>query len=186
MADILHGEGRVVVVTIPGQFNLDERLRGVEEAFKNHPQLRITRILNDEGDPRIAHDQIAELIGTGEKMDGILALEASGGPGAAEVVNRVKTEKTIRIVAMDKNPETLDWISRRVINATIAQKPYTMSFYGLKFLDDLHHNVVQEFKDWQTAPVAPVPSWVDAGTAVVELSNLEEFREQLAQHPREF
>lgn len=47
---------------------------------------------------------------------------------------------------MDDNPETLDWIKRGVISATIGQKPYTMSFYGLKLLDDLHHNAVHEFR----------------------------------------
>lgn len=82
----------------------------------------------------------------------------------------------ISIVAMDKNPETLDWISRGVISATIAQKPYTMSFYGLKFLDDLHHNIVLEFKDWRTAPTSPLPIRVDTGTAVVDQSNLAAFR----------
>ena len=47
-----------------------------------------------------------------------------------------------------------------------------MAYYGLKFLDDLHHNAVHEFKDWRTAPTAPLPSWVDTGTAVVDKNNL--------------
>ena len=70
------------------------------------------------------------------------------------------------------------------INATVTQKPYVMAFYGLKFLDDLHHNVVHEFKDWRTAPTAPMPAWVDTGTAVVDKNNLAAFREALAAHPK--
>jgi hypothetical protein len=51
-----------------------------------------------------------------------------------------------------------------------------MSFYGLRFLDDLHHNVVHEFKDWRTAPASPLPTRVDTGTTVVDQKNLAEFQ----------
>jgi ribose transport system substrate-binding protein len=63
-----------------------------------------------------------------------------------------------------------------MISMTIGQKPYTMAFYGLRFLDDLHHNVVHEFKDWRTAPVSPLPARVDTGTDVINASNLAAFR----------
>jgi len=79
-------------------------------------------------------------------------------------------------VAMDKTPETLVFIAEGVIAATVSQKPYTMAFYGLRFLDDLHHNIVHEFKDWQTAPVPPLPTRVDTGTAVIDATNLAAFK----------
>jgi ribose transport system substrate-binding protein len=78
----------------------------------------------------------------------------------------------------------LELIERGAISSTIAQKPYVMSYYGLKFLDDLHHNAVKEFKDWRTAPAPPLPSWVDTGTAVVDKNNLAVFREAIAAHPK--
>jgi ribose transport system substrate-binding protein len=90
----------------------------------------------------------------------------------------------IAIVAFDKDPETLDGIQKGWIDATVVQKPYIMAYYGLKFLDDLHHNVVHEFKDWRNAPTAPLPAWVDTGTAVVDKNNLAAFREALAAHPK--
>jgi ribose transport system substrate-binding protein len=90
----------------------------------------------------------------------------------------------IPIVAFDKDPETLDFVQQGAIAATIAQKPYVMSYYGLKFLDDLHHNAVHEFKEWNTAPASPIPTFVDTGTAVVDKSNLAAFREALAAHPK--
>jgi len=93
-------------------------------------------------------------------------------------------EGKIPIVTFDKDPETLNWIERGAITATVVQKPYVMSYYGLKFLDDLHHNAVHEFKDWRTAPAAPMPAWVDTGTAIVDKNNLAIFREAFAAHPR--
>lgn len=184
MAELLHGEGRVVLITIPGQLNLDERVRGVEEVFKKYPDIKIIQTLDDKGDPRSANDQISILLEKKETIDGILCVDASGGPGVAEALHRLNLGGKITVVAMDTNPETLDFISEGVISATIAQKPYTMAFYGLKFLDDLHHNIVHQFRDWRTAPVPPLPARVDTGTAVIDKSNLADFRAAEAAHPK--
>ena len=188
IAEILNGKGNVLVIAIPGQLNLDERVRGVQEALKKFPGIKIMRTLDDKGDPRIANDQVSAMLDSKEdkdKFDGIVCLEASGGPGAAEALHRVNMDGKIPIVAMDKNQETLDYIKQGVISATIGQKPYTMSFYGLKFLDDLHHNIVHEFKDWRTAPVSPLPARVDTGTAVIDSKNLAEFQAAMTTHAQQ-
>lgn len=184
MGEVLKGKGNVVVITIPGQLNLDERARGAADALKKYPGVKIIQTLDDNGDPRVANDSISALIKAKASFEGVLCLEASGGSGAAEALHRLDLQGKIPVVAFDKDPNTLDWIERGVINATIAQKPYEMSYYGLKFVDDLHHNAVHEFKDWRTAPSYPLPKWVDTGTAVVDKSNLITFRDALAAHPK--
>jgi len=176
IAELMSGEGQLVVITIPGQFNVDERVRGIAEVLKKYPKIKVARTLDDKGDPRSANDQVSALLESKEKIDGIVCVEASGGPGAAEALHRLNLGGKIPIVAMDNTPETLDFIQQGVIAATVAQKSYTMAFYGLRFLDDLHHNIVHEFKDWQTAPVSPLPTRVDTGTAVIDASNLAAFR----------
>ena len=184
MADLLKGQGQVVIVTIPGQHNLDERVRGVNEALKKYPGIKIVQTLDDKGDPRNANDGVSALLAKKTKIDGIICLEASGGSGTAEALHRTDMTGKIAIVSFDKDPETLDAIEKGWINATIVQKPYIMAYYGLKFADDLHHNAVHEFKDWRTAPADPLPAWVDTGTAIIDKSNLAKFREALAAHPK--
>lgn len=184
MGELLAGKGNVVVITIPAQFNLEERLRGVNEALKKFPGIKISKTIDDKGDSRNAYDAINSMFQGKDKPNGIIGLEASGGEGAADALHRVDLDGKIPIVAFDKDPETLEWIQRGAITATVVQKPYVMSYYGLKFLDDLHHNAVHEFKDWRTAPAAPMPAWVDTGTAIVDKNNLAAFKEALAAHPR--
>jgi ribose transport system substrate-binding protein len=184
MIELLVGKGNVVVITIPGQFNLDERMRGVNVALKKYPGIKVVKTIDDKGDSRNAYDAISALLQGKDKPDGIIGLEASAGSGAADALHRFDLTGKIPIVAFDKDTETLDWIQRGGITATVVQKPYVMSYYGLKFLDDLHHNAVHEFKDWRTAPTAPMPAWVDTGTAIVDKNNLAIFREALAAHPK--
>jgi ribose transport system substrate-binding protein len=180
MAALMHGHGSLVLITIPGQFNLDERARGVQEALKKYPSIHITNIVNDSGVSQLAADNLSTLLQNKAPMDGILCLEASGGPGAAKALDNVGMAGKIPLVAMDANPETLDWISKGVIAATVAQKPYSMAFYGLRMLDDLHHNVVHQFQDWRTAPTSPLPRVIDTGTAVINARNVEDFKDALA------
>ncbi len=184
MAQILQGHGQIAVIIIPGQQNVEERMRGVTEALKKYPDIKILQTIDDNGDTGIANDKTSSLLHEKTKVDGIISLEASGGEGAAEAVHRQDMDGKIAIVAFDKNPETLDWIERGVITATVTQKPYVMAYYGLKFADDLHHNAVHDFKDWKTAPTPPLPTWVDTGTAIIDKTNVKVFREALASHPK--
>jgi ribose transport system substrate-binding protein len=185
IADILKGHGDILLVTIPGQLNLEERVRGANEALKKYPGIKVVQTIDDKGNSNNAFDAVnAVLSAKKQKVDGILCLEASGGAGAASALHRVDMTGKIAIVSFDKDPETLDWIDRGGINATVVQKPYVMAYYGVKFLDDLHHNAVHEFKDWHNAPASPLPAWVDTGTAIVDKTNLAAFKEALAAHPK--
>jgi len=180
MAALVQNKGNIVVITIPGQRNLDDRLAGAVDTLRNFPEIKITNILDDKGDAKNASDLVGELIQKKEKVDGIICFEATGGSGAAEALHRLNMEGKLQIVAFDDDPETIDWIDRGAIAATIAQKPYVMSYYGLKFLDDLHHNAIHKFKDWRTALTPPIPTFVDTGTLVLDKSNIKGYREALA------
>jgi ribose transport system substrate-binding protein len=184
MADMLKGQGNIVIVTLNGQLNVEERVRGVNEVLKKYPGIKVLQTIDDKGDAQTAYDAVSTLLKGKEKVDGIIGLEALGGTGAADVLNRLDMTGKVKIVAFDKDPETLDWIKRGAITATVVQKPYIMSFYGVRFADDLHHNVVHEFKDWRSAPTGPMPTWVDTGTAAIDSNNLAAFREALAAHPK--
>jgi ribose transport system substrate-binding protein len=184
MAALLGGQGRVLIIGLAGQLNTEERARGVNDVLKTNPGIKIIQTVDDKGDPRNAYDAVSALLQKKEKIDGIIGLEASGGAGAADALHRLDLTGKIKIVAFDKDPQTLEGIERGWITATVVQKPYVMAFYGVRFLDDLHHNVVHEFKDWATAPAGPLPVFVDTGTAVVDTGNLATFRKALAEHPK--
>jgi ribose transport system substrate-binding protein len=183
LAALIQDHGSIAVITIPGQRNLDDRVAGVADALKNFPSIQLSKILDDKGDVPTASDLVSDMVQKKEKIDGIICLEASGGSGAAAALQSAKMEGKLPIVAFDDDPQTLDAIDRGAIAATVTQKPYVMSYYGLKFLDDLHHNAIRRFKDWRTALAPPMPTFVDTGTVVVDKSNLKLYRDTLTAHP---
>jgi ribose transport system substrate-binding protein len=79
-------------------------------------------------------------------------------------------------MAMDTDQETLDLIKKGVIAATIAQKPYTMAFVGMQMLDSLYHHKPSSLEtDWSKDTFAPIPSFVDTGSGLIDKNNVDAF-----------
>jgi ribose transport system substrate-binding protein len=176
LAAELKGKGNVVVFTMPAQANLTERLRGYRSALESHPQIKIARVVDIAGDPRIVFDTTTEILGKErDKVDAFVCLEAQGGKEVANVLSSNKVTGKI-VIAMDTDPDTLEWIRKGVIAATISQKPYTMTYFGLRVLDDLYHNKLPSLTgDFSKDSFAPVPAFVDTGSSLVDKSNVENF-----------
>ncbi len=175
LAQELKGKGNVVVFTMPDQHNMQDRLRGYRDALE-HAGIKITRVVDIQGDPRIAFDTTTQIIGKEkDKVDAFVCLEAQSGKEVAGVLNSYKVTGKV-VMAMDTDPETLEWIQKAGIAATIAQKPYTMAFVGAQMLDNLyHHKPTSLTADWSKDSFAPIPSFVDTGSALIDKSNVDSF-----------
>src|SRR5579871_3514193 len=172
----LHGKGNVVVFTMPDQANLQDRLRGYKDALARTPEIKVTRVVDIQGDPRIAFDTTTQIVGKErDKVDAFVCLEAQSGKEVAGVLNSYHvTGKTV--IAMDTDQETLDWIHKGVIAATISQKPYTMAFVGMQMLDNLYnHKPASLTSDWSKDSFAPIPSFVDTGSDLIDKTNVDAF-----------
>ena len=178
LAQELKGKGNVVAFTMPDQPNLQDRLRGYKDALAKTPEIKITRVVDIQGDPRIAFDTATEIVGKERsKVDGFVCLEAQSGKEVAGVLNSYHVTGKV-VIAMDTDQETLDWIQKGVIAATIAQKPYTMAFVGMQMLDNLyHHKPLSLDTDWSKDSFSPIPSFVDTGSGMIDKSNVQPFIE---------
>jgi ribose transport system substrate-binding protein len=177
LAKELKDKGNVVVFTMPEQANLQDRLRGYRDALESHPQVKITQVIDIKGDPRVAFDTATQMIGKEkDKVDAFVCLEAQAGKEVATVLDSNKVTGKI-IVAMDTDPDTLDWIKKGVIAATISQKPYTMANVGLRALDSLyHHKPASLDQNWAEDSFSPVPAFVDTGSSLIDKNNVAAFQ----------
>jgi len=175
LAQELKGKGNVVVFTMPDQRNMQDRLRGYRDTLE-HAGIKITRVVDIQGDPRIAFDTTTQILGKEkDQVDAFACLEAQSGKEVAGVLNSYKITNKV-VMAMDTDPETLDWIKKGGIAATIAQKPYTMAFVGMQMLDNLYHQKPASLEaDWSKDSFAPIPSFVDTGSALIDKNNVDSF-----------
>jgi ribose transport system substrate-binding protein len=180
LAKNLNGKGNVVVFTFPAQANLIERLRGYQEALSG-TDIKIVETVDVHGAPSIAFDKTKEILSNPKlKVDGFVCLEATSGKEVADVLTRQNAKEKV-VIAMDTDEMTLEWIEKGAIAATVAQKPFTMAYYGLCALDELHHNKPAQLNtDWRQNLQAVVPSIIDTGSSLIDKTNVSTMHKSAA------
>ena len=171
----LGGKGNVVFFTIAGQPNTEERLKGFKDIFISRPEIKIVDVVEIKGDVSTAFDKTREFLAlTGaKKIDAFVCLDSASGKMVADAINRSKITDRL-LVTWDVSQDTLDGIKAGTIDATIAQKPYTMAYIGLKGLDEVFHAPPEQLnKDYATDSFSPYPVFVDTGTSLVDKSNVD-------------
>jgi ribose transport system substrate-binding protein len=170
----LRGKGNIVFFSMP-QPNLEERLRGYKDVFEDHPDIKIVEVFNMKGDSGSAFDRTRHYLEKGApRVDAFVCLDPSAGRDVAEALKRENATDRL-VIAMDADEETLNLIKQGAIDATIAEKPFTMAYYGLKALDEIHHYPVNLKKDYSWDSFSPFPTFVDTGSTLVDKSNVDTY-----------
>ena len=168
-------KGNIVVFTLSGQPNTEERLKGFKDALSDTPGIRIADVIDIKGDAKMAFDKSQQLLGeTGpKKIDAFVCLDSASGKMVSDAIKRANATDRL-LVAWDVNQDTLDGIKNGSIDSTIAQKPYTMGYVGLKALDEILHAPPQHLdKDFAADSFSPYPLFVDTGSSLVDKNNVD-------------
>lgn len=178
-AKLLNNKGNVVIFTIPTQVNLKDRLAGYQAAFADHTEVKVQQVVDMQGNSDIAFDTAKKLLDSKTKPDAFICVEALACAAVADVVNRANMGGKVTIVAMDTDPGTIDWINKGVISATIAQKPWTMAYFGTKLVADIHLNPPKPLAgNFRDNVFSPIPTFVDTGTFIVNKQNVGSLTQQ--------
>ena len=171
----LGGRGNVAFFTLASQSNTKERLEGYKDIFATRPDIHIVEVVDIQGDATKAFDwaQVAMAQTGPKKVDAFISLESSSSKALAEVVKRMNATDRL-VVGWDLNPDTLDKIKAGEIDSTVAQKPFSMGYVGLKALDEVFHAPAKQLnKDFAADSFSPYPVFVDTGTSLVQKANVD-------------
>jgi ribose transport system substrate-binding protein len=171
----LSGKGNILVFTLAGQPNTEERLKGLKDALAAKPEIKIVDVVDVKGDARAAFDKAQEMLAlTGpKKIDGFVCLESASGKMVSDALKRTNASDRV-LVAWDVNQDTLDGIKAGTIDSTIAQKPFTMGYVGLKVLDEIFHDPPKTLaKDYSVDSFSPYPVFVDTGSSLVDKNSVD-------------
>jgi ribose transport system substrate-binding protein len=180
----LGGSGNVVFFTISGQPNTEDRLKGFKDVLESRPNIHIVDVIDIKNDPRAAFDKTQELMTLAgpKKVNAFICLESASGKMVSDAVKRTNASDRM-VIAWDVNQDTLDGIKGGTINATVAQKPFSMGYVGLRMLDGIFHNPPQSLaKNYSQDAFSPFPEFVDTGTSLVDKRNVDAFIESAQAH----
>ncbi len=167
----LGGAGQVGILTIPGLYSLDERQRGFEECIaENYPGIEIVDIKSDEADPSVSANATGQMLEQYPDIAGLFGTDAASGVGASIALDERGKMGKVKLVAFDKDSSVLELVEHGKIEATLVQRTFTMSYYGLKFLYDYNHN-----GKLKNNGISMLPDKVDTGIIVVTKDNVSNF-----------
>ena len=181
LVERLGGKGNVVVYSIAGQPNIDERLKGYKDILAASPGIKIVDVTSTRGDSGDAFDRTGEYLGRNgpNKIDAFVALESTSGNAIAEVLKRKNVTDRV-VIAMDVDAETLKYIDEGTIDSTISQKPFSMGYIGLRELDSIHHDPHHTYRSTYSAdPKAPYPAFIDTGSTLITKLNVNAFQQYM-------
>lgn len=175
LGELIGGKGKVAIMTLPGQPNLEERVQGYRNALRQWKDVEVVRIVDTRSDPVISAQAASAVLQKYPDLAGIGCVEAAGGIGAATAVREAGKINKIKIVAMDRTNDVLQAIKDGIIHATVAQQTALMPFYGVQILYNYHHASLPISSDNEKAGIPGVPPTIDTGVMLVDKNNCEYF-----------
>jgi ABC-type sugar transport system substrate-binding protein len=125
MADAIGGKGKVGVIT--GFFAVEAhelRRKGFEDYLKaNNPEIEIVGQVENTDQGDIAYTQAQDFMTANPDLAGMYV--TAGGPfGAAAAVEDAGKTGQVKVISFDFVDETMEYVKKGVISATIGQGPF--------------------------------------------------------------
>lgn len=174
-AEQIGQKGKIALMTKPGQSNLEDRIRGYQDAFKNYPDIQIVQTADTQSDSVVAAQAAATLIQKYPDLAGIVCVEAAGGAGAATAVKEAGKQGQIKIMSMDRGSDVLQDIKDGVITASLAQQTALMPYYAIQILMNINNSKVAITTDNKAAGVSGCPVNIDTGVIIIDGKNEQYF-----------
>jgi len=175
IAEVLGGKGKVGIATVPGQFNLEERIRGIEDVFaEKYPDLEIVAVVDDKNDDSATADAVVAMLQAHPDIDLVTSMNAVGA-GVAAALRQTGQVGKLKAVVFDITDPILDGVADGVLDSTIVQRTYMMTYVGVHLLYRYNHPT-EYLANWQNAGIGVLPNIVDTGVMVVTADQVDVFR----------
>lgn len=167
-------QGRANVAIITGSFYKNHqklRVQGFKDAVKMEKNIHIIDIEESEISRVRAAEKAYQIISKYPQVDAFFGTSALDGIGIAQVVEQYKRQSQIYIIGFDTLPETLDYMKKGIIRATIEQQPYDMGYGAVKMMIDINKG-------------KKVPPIVHTDTRVIRMKDIlsnPEYRKEVGQ-----
>jgi len=125
----LKGKGQIVILEgTTGASTAIERLEGVREALKKHPDIKILASTTAKYNRQLGMKVMEDLLIRFPKIDAVIGINDAMGLGAKEAVKDAKRMQEMFIVGMDAMPEALDAVRSGELMATVDANNFWQGF----------------------------------------------------------
>ncbi len=174
MAEITGAAGKIGLASVPGQFNLEERIRGIRDVVKANPGMSLVTVVDDKNDDSATATAVVAMLQAHPEINVVGSINAVGA-GVASALRQTQKVGKVKAVLFDITDPILAAVDDGSVDSTLVQRTYMMSYLGVKLLYGYNHRTPY-LSHWFTNQIVPMPYAVDTGVMVVAKSGLAAFK----------
>jgi ribose transport system substrate-binding protein len=132
-----NGGKLVAFVGNMGAQNARDRFNGMADAVKGHNIEFLQPPFEDNKDKGKARKNVEDAITRyqSQGLTGLVGLYSYNGPAIVSAVQAQGLRNKLKIICFDGEPETLNNLSKGLVDVTVVQKPYEFGRLSVKLLD---------------------------------------------------
>jgi methyl-accepting chemotaxis protein len=169
MANAIGNKGEVAIMS--NSFiasGAELRRKGFQNVLREEfSQIKVVEILETQGKAELIVEYTKQLLQRNPNLSGIYLTEGSPPPYVARTLIEIKKEKQVKIVCHDLLDETMRYLQKGIVAATLASDPFVM---GHDSVIHLFNHLVDGWK-----PSAPL---LFTAVDIVDINNYQQFWEE--------
>lgn len=177
-ADSIGGEGKVAIMTLPGNPMFEERTKGFEDGFAEYAGIEIVAYGDTKADTVTAISAAKDILNKNQDLKGFVCTDSTGAIGASTAVQEMNMLGKVDILGMDRNSDVLGMIKDGVITASLVQNDVSMPYWAMVSLISANHFDVPLTSDNAAAGAKVAPNNIFTSVNMVTADNVDYYLEQ--------
>ncbi|MGI6176661.1 MAG: substrate-binding domain-containing protein [Christensenellales bacterium] len=174
LAGFMGHEGKIGIVSCPGQSNHEERLAGFQSYMDNNePNIEIVQVVNGESDEAISASVTAAMLQANPDITGIFTTAEASAIAIVSSLEEAGMSDKVKVMGFDKSDAILNAIDTGKMQGTVSQNTFHMGYWSMMMLYALKNDLLQE--NWQENGWTPLPGYVDTGVTIITKENLASY-----------
>ncbi|MBL8055691.1 MAG: substrate-binding domain-containing protein [Anaerolineales bacterium] len=176
MIEVLGGQGKVGLASVPGQFNLEERIRGIKDALAEAGGVTVATVVDDKNDDAATTDAVVAMLQANPDINLVSSINAVGA-GVAAALRQTNNVGKVKAVTFDITEPIIAGLEDGTIDSTMVQRTYMMAYVGVQLLYVCNHRS-SYLDNWFKNGIGMLPYGVDTGVMVVAKDQVAAFKKE--------
>lgn len=174
IGETLNGKGKIAILEVVGQTNLEVRSAAFKDNLKNDwPDIEIVATANSGHDELQASSDTASILASNKDLDFIYTLNPTAAMGAVTAIKEAGSD--CKVITMDVNENVLDYIKDGKIDAAVMPDSYTFGYLSMLALYTEHHKLMDPMWSENEDKNSWSVPYLEVGSSIVTAENTDRY-----------
>lgn len=151
-------------------------MQGLREEVEDFPNMYIAAEVDDTSDAAVAATKVGAALLANPDVTAVIGGQSVSAIGAVTALKEAGKAGDVKVISIDRDVATLEYIKNGDIYATVAGKQYSEVYYAVKICYDYNHGAKNAYSsDDAAAGMVIAPDTVNCGVLIIDQENVDKF-----------